>query len=51
MRIITAAEIPEVITFRDLVERLRFAFRSDIQVPLRHHHGIERPGRPTAPCC
>jgi ornithine cyclodeaminase len=44
MRIITAAEIPEVISFRDLIERLRFAFRSDIRVPLRHHHVVERPG-------
>lgn len=43
MRIVTAADIRETISFRDLIERLRFAFRSDIHVPLRHHHVIERP--------
>lgn len=44
MRIITAAEFQETITFRDLIERLRFAFRSEIRAPLRHHHAITRPG-------
>lgn len=43
MRIITAAEIEECLTFRDLVEALRAAFRADIVVPLRHHHDLVRP--------
>lgn len=44
MRIITAAEFEKTITFRDLIERLRLAFRSEIRAPLRHHHAITRPG-------
>ncbi|MFK7793003.1 MAG: ornithine cyclodeaminase family protein [Devosiaceae bacterium] len=44
MRIITAADIAEVATFRDLLETLRLAFRRPPIAPLRHHHTIERPG-------
>ena len=47
MRIITAADIAEVLTFRDLIETLRDAFRRPAIVPQRHHHtihhGAERP--------
>lgn len=43
MRIITAADIAEVASFRDLVETLRVAFRNPSIAPLRHHHTIERP--------
>ncbi len=43
MRIITAADIAEVVNFRDLVETLRVAFRRPPIAPLRHHHAIERP--------
>ena len=43
MRVVTASQIDETLTFRDLVETLRSAFRSDIETPVRHHHAIERP--------
>lgn len=43
MRIITAAEIEECLTFRDLVEALRRAFRADIVAPARHQHTLKRP--------
>lgn len=43
MRIITAANIAEVASFRDLVEALRVAFRNPPVSPPRHHHTIERP--------
>ncbi|WP_321334986.1 ornithine cyclodeaminase family protein [Breoghania sp.] len=43
MRVITAAEINGVMTFRELVETLRGAFRADIETPVRHHHNIARP--------
>ncbi len=43
MRVITAAEIDGALTFRDLVETLRSAFRADIETPVRHHHTIARP--------
>ena len=43
MRIISAAEIAEVLTFRELVETLRLAFRSPAKAPQRSHHTIERP--------
>lgn len=47
MRIITAADIAEVASFRDLVETLRVTFRNPPIAPLRHHHTIERPeGQP-----
>ena len=44
MRIITAADIAEVASFRDLVETLRVAFRFPPVAPPRHHHTIARPG-------
>ena len=40
MRTITAAEIDRVLTYPALVEALRGAFRSDIVVPVRQHHGL-----------
>lgn len=43
MRIVTAADIAAVLTYRDLVDALAEAFRSDITVPLRHHHPIPQP--------
>lgn len=43
MRIITAAEIEECLSVRDLVEVLRTAFRSEIVAPLPHRHGMARP--------
>ena len=43
MRVITAAEINGSLTFRDLVETLRSAFRADVAAPVRHQHTIARP--------
>lgn len=48
MRVVTAAEISGALTFRDLVETLRTAFRADIETPVRHHHTIARPDGPDA---
>lgn len=43
MRIITAQNIEEAITFRSMIESLRAGFRSDIKAPVRHHHSMTRP--------
>jgi alanine dehydrogenase len=48
MRPVTAAEIDGVLTFPDLIDALAAAFRSEIVVPVRHHHEIARPGASTA---
>ncbi len=40
MRLVTADEVNRALAYGDLVEALRDAFRSDIEVPLRHHHTI-----------
>ncbi len=49
MRIITAAEIAGALTYGALVDALADAFRSDITVPLRHHHPIPQvAGEPEA---
>lgn len=43
MRIITAADIAEVASVKELVETLRVAFRNPPIAPPRQHHAIERP--------
>lgn len=48
MRIISAADIGNVLTFTDLVETLRSAFRTGAVTPLRHHHEIEFPDQSDA---
>ena len=48
MRVITAAQIAEAVTERDVVETLRSAFRAETVAPLRHHHDIMRPDAATA---
>jgi ornithine cyclodeaminase/alanine dehydrogenase-like protein (mu-crystallin family) len=48
MRVVSAAEIDAVLTFPDLIDALKRAFASDIVVPVRHHHAIERDGMATA---
>jgi alanine dehydrogenase len=49
MRIISAAEIAAALSYPALVDALADAFRSDITVPLRHHHPIPQvPGVPEA---
>lgn len=44
MRVIGAAEVEAALGYPELVERLREAFRSEIAVPLRHHHTVPVPG-------
>lgn len=48
MRVISAAEVEAALDYPSLVERLRQAFRRDIEVPLRHHHDVEVTGGSTA---
>lgn len=48
MRIITGAEIAEALTFPELIETLRSAFRSGAVTPVRHHHTIALPDQPDA---
>ena len=45
LRILDADAIAAALTYPALVEALRTAFRSDIAVPVRHHHTIPQPGR------
>ena len=44
MKVVGAEELNRVLTYPALVAALRDAFRTDVTVPLRHHHPIERPG-------
>jgi ornithine cyclodeaminase len=44
MRVIGADEIERILTYPDLVDTLREAFRAGITVPPRHHHRIPRDG-------
>src|SRR5262245_17023779 len=44
MRTVTASEISDTLTYPALIAALEAAFRSDIVVPLRHHHAISRDG-------
>ena len=46
MRVVSSAEIDRALTFPALVEALAEAFRGGIKTPVRHHHGIARPGSP-----
>jgi ornithine cyclodeaminase len=48
MRVVSADDLGRVFTFPKLIAALREAFRSDIEVPVRHHHPIARPGEPDA---
>ena len=48
MRIIPASDIADTLTFPDLIEALRAAFRSGIVAPLRHDHVIKLPDQPDA---
>jgi len=48
MRIIPAADVEAALDYESLVERLRQAFRRDIQVPTRHHHSLTL-GAPAEP--
>jgi len=44
MRIVSADDIQNALTYRALIDALDDAFRSDIVVPVRHHHTIETGG-------
>jgi alanine dehydrogenase len=44
MRIVSADDIQNALTYRALIDALNEAFRSDIVVPVRHHHTIETAG-------
>jgi ornithine cyclodeaminase len=48
MRYIGAKELDRLLDFPELVAALATAFRSEITVPVRHHHEIARPGGGTA---
>ena len=44
MKVVTAADIDRLLDPSGLADALAEAFRSDIVVPMRHHHEVERPG-------
>ncbi|KQU54503.1 ornithine cyclodeaminase [Bosea sp. Leaf344] len=44
MRLFNAAEIDAALSFEGLIDGLDLAFRSDVVMPPRAHHSIERPG-------
>ena len=46
MQVYDAAQIDVALTMPRLIDALAKAFASDIEVPLRHHHTIERPDHP-----
>ncbi|MGO4387520.1 ornithine cyclodeaminase family protein [Microvirga sp. 2YAF29] len=43
MRVISSAEIDQVLTFPALVDALAEAFAGDMVTPVRHHHEVEHP--------
>jgi ornithine cyclodeaminase len=42
MRVISADEIDEALTFPELIDALADAFRGDVVTPVRHHHEVAR---------
>jgi ornithine cyclodeaminase len=44
MRIVSADDIQKALTYRALIDALAHAFRSDIEVPARHHHTVPTAG-------
>jgi len=48
MRVVTAEDLSRIFSFPRLIEALRRAFQSEIEVPVRHHHPIERIGEASA---
>ncbi|HEX2727441.1 MAG TPA: ornithine cyclodeaminase family protein [Beijerinckiaceae bacterium] len=44
MRVVSAAEIDAALGFPALIDALADAFRSDVVVPVRHHHALARGG-------
>ncbi|MBU2090656.1 MAG: ornithine cyclodeaminase family protein [Alphaproteobacteria bacterium] len=48
MRLINAASVEAALDYPSLVDALRAMFRDGCTVPLRHHHGVEVPGKAEA---
>jgi ornithine cyclodeaminase len=48
MRIIPAADIADVLTYPELIETLRSAFRAGAVTPVRHHHTVRLPDQSDA---
>jgi len=44
MRIVTADDLARLLTYEGLIDALADAFRSEISVPVRHHHTIPQSG-------
>ena len=44
MRIVSPEDIARILTYPALIDALDEAFRSEIALPVRHHHTIRRPG-------
>lgn len=44
MRIVTAEDLAGILSYPALIDALGEAFRSEITVPVRHHHTIAQPG-------
>jgi ornithine cyclodeaminase len=44
LRIVTAEDVERVLDYGALVDALAEAFRSEITVPVRHHHTVPQPG-------
>jgi ornithine cyclodeaminase len=40
MKILAAADVARLVSYRDIVEALRDGFRSEIATPVRHHHDL-----------
>lgn len=48
MRVLTARDVAEALSFPDLIEALRRGFRTGAVAPMRHHHTVAMPDQPDA---
>jgi len=48
MRVLSADDLDRIFDFPALIDALRHGFQDEVEVPVRHHHAIERPGEPAA---
>ncbi len=44
VRVVDAADVDRLLPYPELIAALRDAFRSEITVPVRHHHTLPQPG-------
>ncbi len=44
MRIVSAEEVGRILNYRDLIDAVGEGFRSEITVPVRHHHTVAQSG-------